>query len=722
MEHDENGDFSVDKFWKLKKCVLSNREEKNSVITRKGIEVFDIDAILNEYVVEFKERLSHRKINENLESYQETTHQLLKVILEQAAQNPNKTDFTVAEVYDSIMSFMSGKSAGHDKHPPDVFRHSGYNLLIAIKNVLNQIKNSMEIPESWANVIIVTLYKNKGSRKMLQYYRGIFLTAFLSKVMEKMVKNRVNEKLLSINPLQGGGRQNKSPPDSLFIVRSFINHANYLKSPLYITLYDYQTCFDSLWLEDCLVSLWQLGIDDEMLPLIYKLNENCRVTIKTPYGNTEPFECPRIVKQGTVLGGSLCGSTTAELCSDLKLGGASLLDEKIGVVLFVDDTTTLNVTFNDVLKCHQIVVHFSNKKRLKLNVPKCVMLVVNGKDYYPTPELFVGDEEIECVDFSKYLGDMLAANGSNNELILDRVKKAKAVIISILSLCSAINLGHHCFKVLLLLYSVVFLASVLFNAQTWTNLTKTQVNQLQTVQLKFLKRMVKTPNSTPNAFTFLELGVLPIEYEIHKRQLVFLHHILTLPKSDPVYKLYEKQKLLKYEKNWANNISSLLLTYSLDSEDVASMSKITWKNKVTSSITSCALKSLQETCLNQTKTYMHTYETFMQQQYITAYPPHIASFLFKLRGRVLNCRDNHHSANKSIMCRLCAVNIESQDHILNCSFVRGNNPIIHLTPYFSDAVPLDRLKELIVLVDRYTNFQELVSKSPPESTARSPED
>ena len=64
---------------------------------------------------------------------------------------------------------------------------------------------------------------------------------------------------------------------------------------------------------------------------------------------------------------------------------------------------------------------------------------------------------------------------------------------------------------------------------------------------------------------------------------------------------------------------------------------ITWKNKVTSSITSCALKSLQETCLNQTKTYMHTYETFMQQQYITAYPPHLASFLFKLRGRVLNC-------------------------------------------------------------------------------------
>ena len=152
---------------------------------------------------------------------------------------------------------------------------------------------------------------------MLRYYRGIFLTAFLSKVMEKMIKKRINGKLLRTDPLQGGGRQNKSPSDSLFIVRSFLNHAIYLKSPLYVTLYDYQTCFDSLWLEDCLVSLWNLGIDDEMLPLIYKLNENCRVTVKTPYGNTKPFDCPRIVKQGTVLGGSLCGSATAELLAEI---------------------------------------------------------------------------------------------------------------------------------------------------------------------------------------------------------------------------------------------------------------------------------------------------------------------------------------------------------------------------------------------------------------------
>ena len=336
---------------------------------------------------------------------------------------------------------------------------------------------------------------------------------------------------------------------------------------------------------------------------------------------------------------------------------------------------------------------------------------MNNKSGYPTPALFVEGEEIECVTSSKYLGDMLSANGSNKELILDRIKKAKAAIINILSMSSAMTLGHYHFIVLLLLYRTVFLMSVLFNAQSWTNITKTQFDQLRTIQLKFLKRMIMTPDATPNAFTFLEFGTLPIEYEVHKRQLVFLHHVLTLPPDDPVLKLYQKQKLLKYEKNWANNIDLLLTQYSLKSADVVSMSKNAWKDVVNTSVTSYAHNSLQVVCHSQTKTYMHTYETFEQQLYLTAYPPHLASFVFKMRGRSLSCRDNHHSSNKTLMCRLCGVDIETQYHILNCQFVRGTDRLISLDPYLKNNVPLDQKDELQMLKDRYDEFHELVRSS-----------
>ena len=73
------------------------------------------------------------------------------------------------------------------------------------------------------------------------------------------------------------------------------------------------------------------------------------------------------------------------------------------------------------------------------------------------------------------------------------------------------------------------------------------------------------------------------------------------------------------------------------------------------------------------------------------------------------------------MCRLCDVDIESQFHIMNCVFVRGTNQIIPLEPYLCNIVPLDKLNELQELKDRYTTFQELVTKkSPPQEAQMNP--
>ena len=57
--------------------------------------------------------------------------------------------------------------------------------------------------------------------------------------------------------------------DNLFILRGIINHANYLGKELWLTFYDIEKCFDSLWLEDCINSLWDLDVKDDILCLIY---------------------------------------------------------------------------------------------------------------------------------------------------------------------------------------------------------------------------------------------------------------------------------------------------------------------------------------------------------------------------------------------------------------------------------------------------------------------
>ena len=89
------------------------------------------------------------------------------------------------------------------------------------------------------------------------------------------------------------------------------------------------------------------------------MNEKCEVIIKNQYGKSKPFLCPKIVKQGTVLGSTLCSSSTAELCKKLDKGGVSIANQTIKAVLFVDDTITLNTNINDTINAHQRVILFS---------------------------------------------------------------------------------------------------------------------------------------------------------------------------------------------------------------------------------------------------------------------------------------------------------------------------------------------------------------------------
>ena len=69
----------------------------------------------------------------------------------------------------------------------------------------------------------------------------------------------------------------------MFIVNGVINEVVQDKSKsLDIQILDYKQCFDSMWLEDTINDLYEAGLTDDNLALIYKSNENNRVAVKTP--------------------------------------------------------------------------------------------------------------------------------------------------------------------------------------------------------------------------------------------------------------------------------------------------------------------------------------------------------------------------------------------------------------------------------------------------------
>ena len=62
-----------------------------------------------------------------------------------------------------------------------------------------------------------------------------------------------------------------------------------------ILIYDYRQCFDTLWLDECINDLYNAGIDDNNLALIYEANKDNKVSVKTPFGITDRKTINKIV-------------------------------------------------------------------------------------------------------------------------------------------------------------------------------------------------------------------------------------------------------------------------------------------------------------------------------------------------------------------------------------------------------------------------------------------
>ena len=110
-----------------------------------------------------------------------------------------------------------------------------------------------------------------------------------------------------------------------------------------------------------MLSLWKLGVNDDMLKLISMLNEKSVAVVKTSAGETEEFILGPNAKQGTVLGPILSSASIGECCDEMLDGGVSVGSAIIRALAFVDDLLGMNHTSLDVHKSHKTVISFSKK-------------------------------------------------------------------------------------------------------------------------------------------------------------------------------------------------------------------------------------------------------------------------------------------------------------------------------------------------------------------------
>ena len=148
---------------------------------------------------------------------------------------------------------------------------------------MNEIKEKQIFPGALKSCNITSIWKRKGPENHFELYRGIFRINILRNILDRLIYNDEFPKIDSnLSDCNVGGRKCRNVRDSVFVLNALMNlMAKVNKEPHDIQVYDLIQCFDSMWLQECINSLYDAGLDNDRLYLLIFSNASAQVAVKT---------------------------------------------------------------------------------------------------------------------------------------------------------------------------------------------------------------------------------------------------------------------------------------------------------------------------------------------------------------------------------------------------------------------------------------------------------
>ena len=502
---------------------------------------------------------------------------------------------------------------------------------------------------------------------------------------------------------------------------------------------DFRKCFDILSPTVVNNDLYDLGIRDNELNLIYESDKVSHIAVKTPVGITERSLCQNCVAQGDVLAPlkcCVCVDKMAETHAENLAGHLYKYKDLVDIppLTMVDDTIISSKCGPDSALATAHHNTMTNLKKLQFGEDKCVKMHIGCKtmicprniidtwdaktDERTKSILDVVDVEsdshsMEMKDNWKYLGDILSSDGKNDANIKERVNRGLGAVTNICQTMKDLCLGPFYYEAAIILRSSLLLSTVLSNSESWVNLTQKNVEDLEAIDENFLRKIFCDAHTkTPLETLYLETGCVPIRFILKSRRLNFLHYILSDKEDSLLSNVFRAQCEKSVRGDWVSTVRQDLddLEMNLSFEEIKANTKENFKRTVKKHVNEKAfdfLKNLQQT---HSKAKPLQYERFVLQDYLSAESELTTkekSFTFAARTRMIDLRSNFKIGKKELNCRLCDKHEESQQMLLQCSALNTEPDI---TTNYSDLYSEDKAKvtEIAMIIKKkFEKFQFL---------------
>ena len=575
----------------------------------------------------------------------------------------------VEEVETSIAELKKRKCCDGEGWKNEHILYGGKEMVRSLHLIFTEMETKKIVPMDWNFMMIKSVHK-KGPMQDMNKKRGLFLTNVLSKVYEKVLKKRNKSKIdRGVSECQIGGKKGRGTQDLIILLADLIRRNRMIGKKTYLVFGDAVKCFDKLWLKDCIVELYKMGIAPDDLLMLYLMNENAKIKVKTPIGETDVFEVREIVKQGTIWGPEMCCVETDAINRVGENCTTAIGDVLYGILGYVDDV--MGAGSADKIRTSIRNMRWLEKlKKYTFGLDKTKYMVINtGEEEEEIIEEEVEGGKVEKTEEQEYLGFWVNTEGDCETQIKNKSDALMGEVSEIKKRACKETVGNLYYSIRLFLYEACIVPSMLHELEAW-GVSNTEIVTLEKVQGKIICNLLEIPRTSPYWGILHETGIWTVRWRLVYRQLMLFHSILQSDDKRMVKGVVRQQKGEEgsfYE-------DTMKMANELEIVDVQSMEKSELKKKIKTAVKRKMEEEIQAAAKGSTKLrFLDKVVEFKQATYFERFESEDVNLMLKIRLNMVDIYANFKGdIKKKRLCVHCNISKDTTEHLVECPNVYGS--------------------------------------------------
>ena len=336
---------------------------------------------------------------------------------------------TEEEVVNVLRSLKLKTSSGPDGISSSMLKNTVFSISSTLCSLFNLSLSTGIVPSDWKSSNITPVFKS-GNKNLVSNYRPISLLSIPSKLLERIVLNRLLAHLLTnsiLSPRQFGFRPGSSTQEALLVAThdwQRLLDQGHSSAALFL---DLSKAFDKVPHHKLLSSLSDVGVSGSLLSW-FESYLSCR-SQQVVLGGSSSTPLPVLsgVPQGSILGPLLFIIYVNSLANLHLSPGSSLILYADDILLYralcsADDNSILQHDVDSLLA-------WITSAGLSVNLAKSTLLLISRMRSKPSLSILLNSTPVPISDSVKYLGVTISSDLTWNRHVSNICLSARKRIV-----------------------------------------------------------------------------------------------------------------------------------------------------------------------------------------------------------------------------------------------------------------------------------------------------